>query len=356
MAKSKPLHKEVVERSYKGRVVRFRPVEDVVYVAVVDIRNLLMMSYSEYPVYALCPSASRIEFYRDGTPLSAILPFDLENLAKAGKRKTLSKDEIEKIAWIRETCKQLLEDEPNVESALQIFSNKDFGDVRVNYTDNELLFCLPDVCKAIGIANSRNVKNRLDAEDVYQMDTQTTGGVQKTTFITESGLYETLLRSDSEKAKPFRKWITKEVIPSIRRTGGYVAATPDDTPEVVMARGLMAAKEALDRAEERAIVAEKRLLLIEPKADYYDSVIENRELYTLHQLAGELGISYGQLRDKLYKENIITNKRGEISVFPEFNSWGELTSARSGRYRNTFRWNKLGRIKIFEIIAPNMPH
>lgn len=83
-------------------------------------------------------------------------------------------------------------------------------------------FCLADVCKAVGIANARNVKSRLDEDDVRLVDiTDNLGRLQQASFVTESGLYETIIRSDSETAKPFRKWVTSEVLPSIRKTGSY---------------------------------------------------------------------------------------------------------------------------------------
>lgn len=110
-----------------------------------------------------------------------------------------------------------------MENAIKIFENEQFGNIRVAMSeDNEPLFCLADVCAVIDIANARNVKARLDPDDVCQMDTiDSMGRNQKVTFVTESGLYDVIIRSDSEKAKPFRKWITAEVLPSIRKTGGY---------------------------------------------------------------------------------------------------------------------------------------
>jgi prophage antirepressor-like protein len=105
---------------------------------------------------------------------------------------------------------------------IQIFQNEQFGTIRTAGTADEPLFCLADVCKAVGIANARNVKSRLDEDDVRLVDiTDNLGRLQQASFVTESGLYETIIRSDSETAKPFRKWVTSEVLPSIRKTGSY---------------------------------------------------------------------------------------------------------------------------------------
>ena len=84
---------------------------------------------------------------------------------------------------------------------IQLFKNDRFGEVRVAGTSEEPLFCLADVCKAIGIANPRNVKDRLDGDDVRQVDTiDNLGRTQQVNYVTESGMYDVIIRSDSENA------------------------------------------------------------------------------------------------------------------------------------------------------------
>jgi prophage antirepressor-like protein len=105
---------------------------------------------------------------------------------------------------------------------IQVFSTPQFGAVRTAGTADNPMFCLADVCNAIGITNARNVKNRLDEDDVHLVDTiDNLGRTQQVTFVTESGLYDVIIRSDSEQARPFRKWVTSEILPSIRKTGSY---------------------------------------------------------------------------------------------------------------------------------------
>lgn len=115
-------------------------------------------------------------------------------------------------------------------SSLKIFENASFGEIRVAGTSENPLFCLADVCKAIGIANARDVRNRLDEDDVVLTDTiDSMGRTQQANFVTEAGLYDVIIRSDSEKAKPFRKWVTSEVLPSIRKTGSYSVSNAQPT-------------------------------------------------------------------------------------------------------------------------------
>lgn len=142
---------------------------------------------------------------------------------------------------------------------IQIFQNEQFGKVRIAMSEsNEPLFCLADVCKAVGLTNPSSVKARIDKEDVQLIDLhalkQNEGiitGNSTANFITESGFYDVLLYSDAPQVKPFRKWVTSEVLPSIRKNGGYIATKQDDTPEEIMARALTIAQATLAKREER---------------------------------------------------------------------------------------------------------
>lgn len=111
----------------------------------------------------------------------------------------------------------------NEMNEMQIFSNPAFGKVRVSIdASNQPIFCLADICGVLGVSNVGNVKSRLDADDIRQADSiDSIGRTQKILYVTEEGFYDVVIRSDSPKAKPFRKWVTHEVLPSIRKTGQY---------------------------------------------------------------------------------------------------------------------------------------
>lgn len=101
---------------------------------------------------------------------------------------------------------------------LQIFNNEEFGEVRTVVVNNEPMFCLADVCRALDIKNATDVAKRLDDDERTRLNLGRQG---ETNFVTESGLYAVILRSDKPNAKKFRKWVTGEVLPSIRKTGRY---------------------------------------------------------------------------------------------------------------------------------------
>ena len=177
-------------------------------------------------------------------------------------------------------------------NSIEIFKNERFGEIRVAGTSDEPLFCLADVCRAIGISNVGNVKSRLDDDDVRLTDTtDSLGRAQQINFVTESGLYDVIIRSDSGVAKPFRKWITSEVLPSIRKTGSYS----------IMGKVPTTFAEALRLAAEQQEQIESQQKLIEvqtPKAEFYDDVVESKDSLPMDKTAKTLNMGIG--RNKLF--------------------------------------------------------
>ena len=176
------------------------------------------------------------------------------------------------------------------EKGIQIFNNKEFGNVRVAGTPEEPLFCLSDICKAVGLTNPSSIKSRLDPQDLQLIDLhalkQTEGeiiGNSKANFVNESGFYDVLLYSDSPKVKPFRKWVTKEVLPSIRKTGSY--SIQNRIPKTF--------SEALRLAADQQEQIEAQQKLIEtqkPKAEYYDGLIDRGNNLNFRDTAKLLGV------------------------------------------------------------------
>lgn len=197
---------------------------------------------------------------------------------------------------------------------LQIFTNDQFGDVRIAMNEsNEPLFCLADVCKAMGITNVGNVRSRLDNDDVRLMDTvDSLGRKQELIFVTESGLYDTILRSDSEKAKPFRKWVTSNVLPTIRKHGAYMT---NDTLEKALTSPDFLIQLATNLKDEQSkrIAAENEVTKLKPKAQLMDKVLDTGEKIDIGQVAKILGLPFGRntLFKKLREAGIFFKNRNE---------------------------------------------
>lgn len=107
-----------------------------------------------------------------------------------------------------------------IQNSIEVFENPIFGQIRMTMVDDEPMFCLIDVCRALEIKNATDVAKRLDEDELTRLNLG--GRAGESNFITESGLYAVIVRSDKPNAKKFRKWVTSDVLPTIRKTGGYV--------------------------------------------------------------------------------------------------------------------------------------
>ena len=134
---------------------------------------------------------------------------------------------------------------------LQIFNSEEFGEIRTSVVNDEPMFCLSDVCKALGLTQPSKVKDRLNEKGVRSIPTLTNGGEQKLLYINESNLYKTIFQSRKESAERFTDWVTDEVLPSIRKTGGY--NKPMTTAEKIqlLAQGNEELNDRVDRVEDK---------------------------------------------------------------------------------------------------------
>lgn len=163
--------------------------------------------------------------------------------------------------------------------------------VRVLDQSGEPWWVLADVCKVLEIANAPHAASRLDDDEkttIANNDSQAGSGAQAYTIINESGLWSLVLTSRKPAAKRFKKWITSEVIPSIRKTGGYMAAAPEETPEEIMLRALTIAKETVDRQKNQ--IAE-----LSPKAAALDAISEAEGDMGVRDAGRELGIGVSKV-------------------------------------------------------------
>ena len=192
---------------------------------------------------------------------------------------------------------------------VRVFESAKFGQVRTSKTENgDPLFCLADVCKALGLSNSRKVKTQLSPRGVTISDAPTNGGIQQLNFITEANLYRCIFQSRKEEAEQFQDWVCEEVLPAIRQTGGYIATQPEDTPELIMARALMVAQSTIEKSQRQlqaaqAVITHQSEQLKEqaPKVEYTDSVLNAATTYTSTQMAKELDLRTAEQLHALLK-------------------------------------------------------
>ena len=145
------------------------------------------------------------------------------------------------------------------------------------------MFVAKDVCAALSIAPT--AASRLDEDEKGLRLTQTPGGEQNVLLVTEPGFYKLVMRSRKPEAKAFQRWVTHEVLPALRREGGYMVAHADETPEELMARALKAADATLARVRDENARLTRRNQVLEPKAAFFDSVMESDGLISVRAAA-----------------------------------------------------------------------
>ena len=186
-----------------------------------------------------------------------------------------------------------------MEGKVRIFSNERFGEIRTAGTSEEPLFCLADVCRVLEIKNVSDCKSRLNAKGIVLTDTPTNGGNQQLVYINEQNLYKVIMRSDKPQAEPFQDWVCGEVLPSIRKTGGYIHTKESDTEEDIMARALLIAQETLKRRDERIKALETEREQDKPKVAFANAIEASKSSCLIGELAKILtqnGYTIGQNR------------------------------------------------------------
>lgn len=183
---------------------------------------------------------------------------------------------------------------------LQIFNNEEFGEVRTITKDDEPMFCLADVCKALELEQVSRVKARLKTDGVTTSKViDRLGREQEATFINESNLYKTIFQSRKESAERFTEWVTGEVLPSIRKNGGYIAGQETLSDEELMAKALLVANNKI--AERDKIIEQKqaRIEQMKPKEIFADAVSTSHTSILVGDLAKLIcqnGYQIGQKR------------------------------------------------------------
>lgn len=184
---------------------------------------------------------------------------------------------------------------------LTIFENEEFGKLTVVEKNGEPWFVAKEVATILDYSRTNKMTVRLDDDEkddapIWCMDNEKH---YNQTVINESGFYNAVIGSKKPEAKRFKKWVTSEVLPTIRKTGGYIVEHPEDTPEEIMARALKIADYTLKRREERLNQLEAKIELDAPKVEFAEAVEATESSIDVSAFANVLGIE--QLgRNKLY--------------------------------------------------------
>lgn len=213
---------------------------------------------------------------------------------------------------------------------IQIFNNPEFGQVRAVTINDEPWFIGKDVAMTLGYAKPENaIASHVDAEDKTSTLIQGSGSnyKSKTILINESGLYSLILSSKLPSAKKFKRWVTSEVLPAIRKTGGYIPHDEEMSDAEIMAKAFQISQRTIEEQHRKigALEIEKSHLQVEnqvmaPKADYFDELVDRNLLTNFRDTPKQLGIAPKKFVTLLLeKKYIFRDQKGKLMPYQDKN-------------------------------------
>lgn len=241
---------------------------------------------------------------------------------------------------------------------MKVFNNTMFGNVRIMLQNNEPWFVAKDITKILGYQNSsKAIGDHVDADDKLNNETLSSLGQRGGWLINESGLYSLILSSKLPTAKQFKRWVTSEVLPELRKTGSYSLTIPKTLPEALRAY----ADEVESHNATKAIVAqqEQQIAEFKPVKDYVDKILSSKSCLAITQIAADYGLSAQEL-NKILHEAGLQRKVGDQWILYKqhmakgFTKSETFTFCRSdGRLDSkiTTKWTQKGRLEIHSILT-----
>ena len=244
---------------------------------------------------------------------------------------------------------------------LQVFNNAEFGSVRTTTVNGEVMFVAKDVATILGYSNPRDAINKhVDDEDKGVAKCDTLGGVQDLTIINESGLYSLILSSKMPNARKFKRWVTAEVLPAIRRHGMYATEELIANPDLAIAafQALKAEREKRIALEEAVAVQAQQSAELKPKATYYDVVLKCKDAVNISVIAKDYGWSAQRMNEYLHQKGV-QYKQADIWLLYQKHAGCGDTKTNTHVYADTCgrehtkvhtKWTQKGRLFIYGLL------
>jgi len=203
---------------------------------------------------------------------------------------------------------------------LQVFNFMPEQIIRANSDENGVVwFIALDICRVLDIANSSHALSRLDDDEKGVVISDTLGGQQEFRTINESGLYSLILTSRKPEAKVFKRWVTHDVIPSIRKTGSYTATPSFKVPQT-LSEALRLAADLSDKVEAQALQIEHQ----RPAVEFVERFVEAKQTQNLRDVAKVIGIKQNDFVDLLISKGVLFRSRGKLTPKAEHMSAGRF--------------------------------
>lgn len=235
---------------------------------------------------------------------------------------------------------------------VQLF-NFENHEVRSLLLNNEPWFIGKDVAEVLGYKNaSKALSDHVDSEDKGVTKCYTLGGTQNMAIINESGLYSLVLSSKLPSAKKFKRWVTSEVLPALRKTGQY--QVKELSGQELMAKALIEAQSVL-------AAKDKQIEEMKPKADYYDQILQSKSLVLISQIAKDYGLGAPTMNKKLHELGVQYKQGGQWLLYSKYQNKGYTHSRTINITRSDGRsdvrmqteWTQKGRLFLYELLRKN---
>ena len=238
---------------------------------------------------------------------------------------------------------------------LQIFAFEGTDEIRTLLINDEPYFVGKDVAEVLGYKNTpKAIRDHIDEEDKRtERIVHPLGGQQDTWLINESGLYSLILKSKLPSAKKFKRWVTSEVLPTIRKHGMYATEELLNNPDLLIRIATQLKEERTNR-----LIAEQRVNEFKPKVDYYDKILANKSLMTISIIAKNYGMSGQEMNQLLHDLGIQYKQSKTWLLYSKHQDKGwthteMLPVAGTDKLQPSTKWTQKGHIAIYELLKKN---
>ena len=242
---------------------------------------------------------------------------------------------------------------------LQIFNNEEFGEIRTLEIEGKPFFCGSDVAKALGYTNPNKAVND-HCRAITKCSTPISGKMQEINFIPEGDLYRLIVGSKLPTAEKFEHWVFDEVLPSIRKHGLYATDELLDNPDLIiqMATKLKEEREIRKALEIENKVQSQQIAELQPKATYYDLILQSRDLLSMTEIAKDYGKSAKGMNKLLNELGVQYNQSGVWFLYAKYQDKG-YTQTKTQNYnrpdgtqgsRVHMYWAQKGRLFLYDLL------
>lgn len=250
-------------------------------------------------------------------------------------------------------------------SQVTIFNNPQFGEIRTAGTAENPLFCLADLCRVLELRVD-GVTPRLKKDGYNRIGViDSLGREQQALFVNEQNLYKVIMRSDKPQAEPFQDWVCGEVLPSIRKTGGYITATPEMSDAEILAKAVLVAQTTIANRETRikqleSENAEQKTLIqqMQKGNDYLNVILQSKGTLATTQIAADYGMTAVRFNKKLNEMRIQHKVNGQWILYSNLMGKGYVHSKTISFYHSDGRpdtrlcseWTQRGRMFLYDAL------